>query len=73
LDYARQNLILVKVDFPHVIVLPAALQAQNDQLAQMYQVDGFPTVVLLDSKGRLAGRLSYQPGGPEPFIAELKK
>lgn len=70
--YAEKNLILVKLDFPRGFRLPADVAKQNEQLTQMYQVGGFPTVVVLDSKGRISGRLGYQPGGPGAFIDSLK-
>ena len=71
--YAGKNLILVKLDFPRSFQLPAAVTAQNEQLSQLYQVGGFPTIIVLDGKGRLAGRMGYQSGGPGPFIEALNK
>jgi len=73
LSYAKQNVILVKIDFPHDSVLPPELIAQNEQLAKMYRVNGFPSIKVLDSKGRLVGELGYQEGGPGPFIQALSR
>jgi thiol-disulfide isomerase/thioredoxin len=70
--YAGKNLVLVKLDFPQGIAQADSVKAQNAQLAQQYQVGGFPTVIVLNSKGKQVGRLSYQPGGPGPFIEALK-
>jgi protein disulfide-isomerase len=69
--YADENLILVKLDFPQHTPLPAELIAQNRQLARRYNIDGYPTVVVLDSEGRAVKRLGYQAGGPGPFIGSL--
>ncbi len=71
--YAKENLVLVKLDFPRGVPQTASLKAQNEQLAQKYQVGGFPTVIILDSKGKQIGRTGYQKGGPGPFIDTLKK
>ncbi len=72
-DYAEQNLVLLKVDFPKHTALPANVKQQNDRLAGQYHISGFPTVVILDSQGRQVGTLGYMEGGPAAFIAELKK
>ena len=68
-DFAAQNLVLVYVDFPQHKELPAALAAQNNALQQKYQIEGFPSFVILDSKGnKLAQMVGYQQGGPSAFI-----
>jgi thiol:disulfide interchange protein len=72
-SYANKNLILVKLDFPRGEPQSASVKAQNEQLAHKYQVSGFPTVIILDSKGKQIGRTGYQKGGPEAFIETLKK
>ncbi|MDQ6656034.1 MAG: thioredoxin family protein [Verrucomicrobiota bacterium] len=72
-EYAKKNLVLLEVDFPRGKQLSAAEKAQNEALAQKYQIQGFPTIVVLDGDGRLVGELGYTPGGPAAFIAELEK
>lgn len=72
-NYAQTNLVLVEVDFPKRKPLaPAALKA-NQQLAQQFQVQGFPTLVLLDANGNRLGNVNYANGGPKTFIAEVEK
>lgn len=72
-EFAGENLILVKLDFPRRIPQSPTLQAQNRQLAETFGVRGFPTVVVVNEQGRELGRLGYQPGGPGPFIKQLRK
>lgn len=72
-SYAGKNLILVKLDFPQGIPQSTSLKAQNQSLAQHHKVTGFPTIVVVDGAGKTLGRLSYQPGGPGPFIDALEK
>jgi|GEM_PF-353737 Thioredoxin-related protein len=71
-DFAAENLVLVKVDFPRKTRLPAAEAAQNQKLAQQYGVRGYPTVVVLNAKGEKVGELGYQEGGPQPFVAQIR-
>jgi protein disulfide-isomerase len=71
--YAREQLILVKLDFPRNIPQSTQVKARNQKLSEQYQIDGYPTIVVLDSNGNAVGRLGYQPGGPRPFIGEMKK
>lgn len=72
-DYAKNKLVLVEVDFPRRKPLPKPKQEKNEELAKQYQIQGFPSVVVLNSEGKEVGRLGYQPGGAEAFIAELEK
>ena len=71
-EYANENLILVKLDFPRGIPQSAQLKAQNQQLSQRYQIEGYPSVVVLNSSGSTIGRTGYMRGGPGPYIAQLK-
>lgn len=72
-EYAKKNLVLLELDFPRGKQLSAAEKNQNQELAQKYQVQGFPTIVVLNAEGRQVGELGYVPGGPSAFIAELEK
>lgn len=69
--FAGQNLVLVKVDFPRRTSLPAAQAQKNQDLAQKYRVEGFPTIFLLSKDGRNLGQFGYSEGGPGPFIRSM--
>ncbi len=73
-EYAAKNLVLLKLDFPRGRTLPPAEQAQNEKLAKQYNIEGFPTVILLDGEGRQVGEpLGYMDGGAAAFIAAIEK
>lgn len=73
-EYATKNLILMEVDFPRRKLQTPETKKQNAQLAQQYQIEGFPTVVVLNGEGRTIWRFDgYFPDGPAAFIAELEK
>jgi protein disulfide-isomerase len=71
-DYAEENLILVRLDFPRNIEQSTETKAYNNQLAQKYGVQGFPTVLLFNSSGNLVKTTGYLPGGPVTYIDQLK-
>lgn len=72
-DFAKKNLVLVRADFPRAKPLSAEVRKQNQELAQRYEIGGFPTIVVLNEEGKQVGLLGYVPGGPAPFLDELKK
>jgi len=72
-SYAKSNLVLVSVDFPKRKSQPPAVQQANQKLAVQYQVQGPPTLIVLDSQGQLLGKLNYGNGGTKAFIAEMEK
>jgi protein disulfide-isomerase len=70
--YAKDNLVLVNLDFPQFSAQSDAVKKQNQQLAQTYRIRGFPTVILLSSEGKEIQRTGYRPGGPEKYIEHLE-
>lgn len=73
-NFAHENLVLVELDFPRRKSQPTEEKKQNVQLAQQYEVLGFPTIVVLNSSGQKVWQFDgYFPGGPEAFIAQLQK
>jgi protein disulfide-isomerase len=71
-DYAEDNLILVKIDFPQNIEQSAETKLYNNQLAQKFSIQGYPTILLFNSTGNLVLTTGYQPGGPENYVSHLK-
>jgi thioredoxin-related protein len=71
--YAKTQLVLVEVDFPRNKPLPRKEKEQNDKLGEEYHVQGYPTIILLNSDGGEVARTGYKEGGPENYIAHLKE
>ncbi len=55
--FASQRLVLLEVDFPRTPIAALQLQA-NQQLARKYSVTAFPTLLVVDAEGNVAGQLS---------------
>lgn len=72
-NYASKNLVLMEADFPRAKPQAANIKKQNEELAAQYQIQGFPTIVVLNGNGQKVGELFYTPGGPDAFIAEIEK
>lgn len=72
--FAEKNLILVELDFPNNKPQADSVKKQNAELQAKYGVEGFPTLVLLNSKGKeIARNPGYLPGGPKGFIEWFEK
>jgi thioredoxin-related protein len=73
-EYTSKNLVLLTIDFPRAKQQPANVKLQNQGLASQYQVQGFPTIVVLNGEGRKVWEYpGYFPDGASAFIAELEK
>lgn len=72
INYAKKNLVLVKIDFPQYTQQDPKVQSYNREVAQMFRVQGFPTVVVIDKNQKLAGYTGYQEGGAGNYIKYLK-
>lgn len=83
IDYAKENLVLLHVDFPRKEELKAAqsaeLVAQNKALDKQFGIEGYPTIFLTDAEleklpgtGDIAEDESARKGA-EAFVAFIKK
>lgn len=73
-NYAKENLIMLKLDFPTTFQkLPREVQARRNELQQKYGVRGYPTILLTDSQGDVIGQTGYQAGGPVKYVEHLKE
>ncbi len=70
-DAASKDFVLVHLDFPNG---DPELKKKNQPLAEKYKIEGFPTVILLDSEGKEFERF-YASEYPEvtTFTARLKE
>ena len=82
-EYANKNFILVEIDFPRRKEQSASERQQNFELMDRFGIQGYPTIVVLDSEGKKVGELGYDAaipedarelkGTPEAFIANLER
>jgi thiamine biosynthesis lipoprotein len=73
LEFAKENLVVLKADFPQRKKLPPAEQEQNDTLAEQYNPKGvFPKIVLVRLDKTVVSTLSYNNETSVEFIAQLK-
>ena len=71
-DYAKKDLVLFLADFPSKKAQPEALKKQNKALSEKYGVRGFPTVLLLDAKGKVLAKTGYRKGGPAAYVKHIE-
>lgn len=76
LDYATNTWELVVADFPQKKKIAPELKKQYQALQKKYAVRGFPTVMLIDAKGKELCSAGYSKGGAkvwlEKFLNKLK-
>ncbi len=71
-EYAKNNLVLMEVDFPRGKEQTQSLRMQNQNLAHQYNIEGFPTIIVLNGEGKQLGALGYIPTGPnDPPLVRL--
>jgi protein disulfide-isomerase len=73
--WAKDNVVLVELDFPRRTALSAELTAQNNELQQFFAVQGYPTVWFVNATtndGKVnfdkLGSTGYLAGGPEIWL-----
>ncbi|WP_158963291.1 thioredoxin family protein [Myroides fluvii] len=65
--------VLYKADFLKKSKLAETVKKENGQLADQYNPEGyFPLVVILNSKGKVLGKLGYSKDTPSDYIKKLR-
>ena len=72
LDYAKDNLVLVLIDFPRKSTQTSEEKRQNNALAKQFGIDGFPTVLLISPEGQVLAKTGYRRGGAAAYVNYLK-
>jgi len=71
-SFAKDTMVLVKVDFPQSTPISKKTKEQNAKLQEKFGVQGFPTLFLLDGEGKQVWRGGYMEGGPDAFIKAVE-
>ncbi len=78
--WAKENVVLMELDFPRRTAQPEDLKQQNMNILRMFGVRGYPTIWFVDpskegSEINFAkiGSTGYVRGGAEAWIAEADK
>lgn len=71
-DYAEGSIVPFLADFPQGRKLPPGIVSQNNMLLGKYEVEGFPTILLLDAKGNVTAQTGYGGESPAEFVELLK-
>lgn len=70
--YAEKNLVMVKLDFPRKSAQSETLKKANAALKDQFNIEGFPTLIVLDGEGKeLWRQVGYMAGGPKAWLEKL--
>lgn len=73
-EYAKDALVLLELDFPRDWRNSKdEAVTRNVELFNKYQIQGFPTLVLLTPKGELVGYAGYAKVGAESYVETFKQ
>jgi thiol-disulfide isomerase/thioredoxin len=78
-EWAKENVILLELDFPRRMVIPDNIKQQNSQLSQAFGVTGYPTIWVFEAKADSTGKTQlngltksgYVTGGPAGWIKDM--
>ena len=73
-EFAGENLVLLKADFPQKKKLPPETAERNERLAEEFNPEGvFPFLVLLSPERTILTLLEFENYSPEHFIDQIKE
>lgn len=73
-DAVSKDYVLVALDFPNKEEVKAKVPnpKRNEELQAKYEIQGFPTVLLMDTDGEVFGQTGYRRGGPEQYVEHVQ-
>ena len=69
ITYAKENLILLELDFPRG---RRNLPKEQTNLARKFRIQGYPTVILMDSETNLLGKTGFESMTPQQYIENIQ-
>ena len=66
-----KDFVLVELDYPQKKKQSPEEKAKNKDWAEKFGIEGFPTILLMDSHGEPFAQTGYQEGGPAKYLAHL--
>ncbi len=70
----KDTFVLVEIDYPRDKSKQTPLViAQNETLKTKYAIQGYPTILLTDEKGKPFASTGYQAGGPAKYVEHLNE
>lgn len=73
-QWAEKNVVLLELDFPRRKALPQNIQMQNNNMAQAFQVGGYPTVWVFNlSKDEKANQYTIEALGKTGYTATVEE
>lgn len=72
INYANEHLILLKIDFPLGVQQEESLINQNNFLYDHFEIEGLPTIILVDSEVEIHREYGYGRETPHAYVGRLK-
>ena len=69
MTYAKENLILLELDFPRG---KRNLPQTQITLARKFRIQGYPTVIIMDAETNLLGQTGYENTTPQKYVEKVK-
>jgi thioredoxin-related protein len=71
--YAAANVVLLEVDFPIKKKQSVEQKKANHELEKKYDIEGYPTMVVINESGKAIGTIEYGLEKPAKFIEKVDK
>lgn len=73
LDAAEKAYVLVALDYPRSEEAKKKVPnpARNQELVKKYEIQGYPTVLLMTPDGEVFGKTGYREGGPDKYVEHV--
>ncbi len=74
IEYAQKTLYLAYIDFPQdEKLVPEKYKKRNQELQEEFEIEGYPTILLLDAKGNSIDNIPMEKNiTPKSFITKIR-
>lgn len=72
-NYVAENMVMVELDFPRGNLLSESQKSYNQEKQQKYGIQGYPSVLILDTDGKVVVQTGYRPDGGAAYVKFLEE
>ena len=66
--WAKENVVLVELDYPRKEIQTPEIKKQNNELQQIFGIQGFPTIILVNGTSK-DGKVNFEGLGSTGYVA----
>ena len=72
-NLVKDKYVFAEIDLPRSKPISDEQKAKNQEYVKKYEINSFPSILILKADGSVVGKTGYKAGGPEAYAKHLEE